>query len=154
MHARVPVAVVLVIAAWCILMWMRDRKRRIGPFQCRRDHEGLWMAAFGAEDRARVETLLLAICDAFFIPSRYRFRLRPSDDIHEFYRRSTHGSLADSMEYVALMIDLEREFGLSDDTVDSVLQRRPCTVGSLARLITRPRETLGVGADSRSDGDA
>lgn len=148
MYAGVPVVILIVFVAWCVLTWMQDRRRRLGPFLCRRDHQGLWRAAFQTDDWPGVDALLSTVCGAFLIPPSFRYRLRPLDDIHEFYRRNMRGSLADSLEYEILMMDLEEEFGLSADVVDDAVWARPCTIGSLARLVAGPRRALVVKPDA------
>jgi hypothetical protein len=94
------------------------------------------MAAVPASDRDRVRDLLSAICDAFMIPLRYRFRLRPSDDLQTFYQRNLGGQLGDSLEYENLALRLENDFGLD---VEWFFNQQPCTVGTLVRAITQPR---------------
>ena len=96
------------------------------------------MAAFSPQDQERVDALLTTICDAFLIPSAWRFRLRPSDDIHEFYRRNLRGHLGDFLEYVSLMQGLESRCAVS---ADEVVLARPCRIGSLVRLVANPRRT-------------
>jgi len=93
------------------------------------------MRAFRAEDRSRIDALLATICGAFLIPRRFRFRLRPSDDIHEFYRRNMRGQFADSLEYEGLVVRLKRDFAVS---ADQVIRQRPCKVRSLVRLVANP----------------
>ncbi len=122
---------------WCGRWAGRCLKRRA-------DHRGLWMAAFSPKDRPRIDALLTAICDAFLIPPRYRFRIRPSDDIHQFYRRNVRGSLADSLEYENLAMGLERDCNIAPDVVDELLSARPCAVGTLARVIAKPIRTYAV----------
>src|SRR5512143_3211894 len=119
-------------SSWLVLteLW------RFAPIRRRHDHEALWMAAIPTDDQSRVDELLSANCDAFLIPHRYRFRLRPSDDVHTFYHRNVRGQLADSLEYVHLMRRLEQGFGLDGERL---LTRRPCTVGTLVRCVTKPR---------------
>jgi hypothetical protein len=141
--SNVGLFVVLITAGtiWCI--WgVRCGRWSVRCFRRRPDHRGLWMAAFRAENRPRVDALLVAICDAFFVPPRYRFRLRPSDDIHAFYRLNMRGSLADSLEYTFLAIDLERDFDISPAIVDGVLSARTCTIAALVRLIAQPQRKL------------
>ena len=51
------------------------------------------------EHRGRLDALLGTICDAFLIPLRYRFRLRPSDTLETLYKRNMRGQFGDSLEY-------------------------------------------------------
>ena len=136
----------LVIAAgavwWLRGIWCRNWVRRC--LKRRTDHQWLWMAAFRPEDRPNVDALLTAICDAFFVPRRHRFRMRPSDDIHKFYRRNMRGSLADSLEYESLAIDLERDGNIAPDVFADLLSARPCAVGTLVRVIAQPIRTRAV----------
>jgi hypothetical protein len=107
-------------------------------------HRRLWVAAFRPEDRSRVEAVLMTVCDAFFIPLCYRFRIRPSNEIHVFYRCDLCGAWADSLEYVCLAIDLEHEFGVCPEVVDGLLSTETCTVGDLVRLVAGPQQVLTV----------
>ena len=116
---------------WFIL----NEWRRVSLFRRRHDHRVLWMRAFRAEDRSRIDALLATICGAFLIPRRFRFRLRPSDDIHEFYRRNMRGQFADSLEYEGLVVRLKRDFAVS---ADQVIRQRPCKVRYLVRLVANP----------------
>lgn len=70
--------------------------------------------------------------------------MRPSDDIHDFYRRNMHSALADSLEHECLAIDLEREFGVCPEVVDGLLSTETCTVGDLVRLVAGPQQVLTV----------
>jgi len=136
MNAMGYLVVAAGVVGWLWGMWCGRGAARC--LKRRTDHQGLWMAAFCPEDRPRVDALLTAICDVSFIPLRYRFRIRPSDDIHEFYRRNMRGSLADSLEYASLAIDLERDCDIAPDVVDELLSARSCTVGTLVRVIAQP----------------
>jgi len=129
----------LLIAALAVYgIWFVFNERwRVAPFRRRHDHKGLWLAAIPSDDHSRGDELLAAICSAFMIPCRYRFRLRPSDDVHTFYRRNMRGQFADSLEYVHLMRRLE-DFGVD---AERVVTEGPCTVGALVRCITRPIST-------------
>ncbi len=97
----------LFVSAATVLFVLCERQR-LSLFRRRHDHRDLWMDAFYPDDRRHVDALLSAVCDAFLIPRRYRFRLRPSDDSHGFYRRNVRGQLGDSLEYVFLSQSLER----------------------------------------------
>ena len=72
---------------------------RLAPFRKRHDHQALWMGAVPPEHRGRLDALLGTICDAFLIPLRYRFRLRPSDTLETLYKRNMRGQFGDSLEY-------------------------------------------------------
>ena len=109
---------------------------RLAFIRGRHDHEALWMAAIPPSDQNRVRELLAAICDAFMIPLRYRFRLRPSDDLQTFYQRNKRGQLGDSMEYENLAMWLEDDFDLDSE---QFFNMQPCTVGTLVRAITQSK---------------
>jgi hypothetical protein len=109
---------------------------RAGHLRSRHDHRVLWMAAVPPNDRSRVDELLSAICDAFMIPLHYRFRLRPSDELQALYRRNMQGQFGDSLEYENLAIRLEEILGLD---VERLFAEQPCTVGTLVRSATKPR---------------
>jgi hypothetical protein len=125
------IAALAVYGSWFVF----NERWRVAPFRRRHDHRELWMAAIPSDDHRRVDDLLSAICDAFLIPCRYRFRLRPSDDVHTFYRRNMRGQFADSLEYVHLIRRLEG-FGVD---AERVVTEQPCTVGTLVRCITNPK---------------
>ena len=146
------VLVVLVTASaawWAWGFWCERWPKRFFPQ--RPDHQALWMAAFSVQDRARVDALLTAICDALLIRPQYRFRLRPSDDFHEFYRRNMRGALADSLEHIFLMRALENDLDIPRDVARDAVIAQPCTVGSLARLVARPLEALAFEPDPEAD---
>ena len=125
--------------------WFAINERwRVAPFRRRHDHKRLWLAAIPSDDQRRVDDLLSSICDAFLIPCRYRFRLKPSDDIHAFYRRNMRGQFGDSLEYVHLMRFLE-EIGSDAEIVGS---QRPCTIGALVRSITSPKSKKTIQSDA------
>jgi hypothetical protein len=126
---------VLFVAVGGVLFALTERQR-LSLFRRCHDHRDLWMDAFRPNDRGRVDALLSTICDAFLIPRQYRFRLRPSDDIHGLYQRNVRGQLAESLEYAFLAQSLERDLGAS---ADEALSARPCTVGSLVRMTAKPK---------------
>jgi hypothetical protein len=126
-----------VYGTWFVL----NERWRVGPIRRRHGHGVLWLAAVPSSDRTRVDGLLSAVCDAFLIPRCYRFRLRPSDDIHTLYRRNMRGQFADSMEYNHLMRRLEEDFGLD---ARHLVAARPCTVGRLVRCVTKPRSCKAI----------
>ena len=127
---------IIAFGIWFVLveLW------RVSKIRKRRDHHALWMAAFENGDRQRVDRLLEAICDAFLIPKRYRFRLRPSDDIHDFYSRNIRFAFADSLEHAHIMMSIEKDFGVSAETL---ILSKPCTVESLVRLVAKPKGNAG-----------
>lgn len=129
----------LFAGAWVFL----SERWRLAFLRRRHDHERLWLAAVPAVEQNRLSELLAAICDAFMIPLRYRFRLRPSDDLQVIYRRNKQGQLGDSLEYENLALRLEESFGLD---VEQLYGKQPCTVGILVRSIIDPRSKKTTGA--------
>ena len=124
----------IVFSIYLVWYFLIEERRRLNFLRARRDHERLWLAAIPDSDRARVDKLLAAICEAFMLPEQFRFRLRPSDDIHELYHSNVRG-FPDSMEYEALEFFLTHECGA--DSSD-LFFNQPCTVGMLVRCTSDP----------------
>lgn len=102
----------------------------------RRGHRQLWQNAFRPEDYPRIDQLLTDICDAFIIPKKHKYSLKPSDDLMTIYRNVTALS-ADSMEFEHLSYAIEHHFNISEAQFRDML-KSPVTVGDLAKLIAQP----------------
>lgn len=110
---------------------------RLAPLRKRHDHQALWMTAVRPEYRERLDALLSTICDAFIIPLRYRFHLRPSDSLETLYKRNMRGQFGDSLEYENLAMQLEQNFGLE---MKEFFDIHPCTIRTLVRTVIQRLE--------------
>jgi len=127
--------IIILIAAIGIVWFLTHSRYRLGYIRLRRNHENLWRSAFAKEDFEKVDRALMAICDSFLIPTRYRFRIRPSDRIDAFYKRNTSLCGADTLEYVHLYDWLEDEFHIDPE---KAVSKESLTVGDLVREVATP----------------
>ena len=132
------IALVLMILLG-LLWYVIDKHYRVDYLKLRRNHERLWRVAFTEEEFDSVDKMLREICDSFCIPRKMRFRIKPSDKIEDFYKKSTRLGIVDSMEYECLSISLEKEFHIR---LDNLLAMRSCTVEDLIRQVAAPLERL------------
>lgn len=131
------------MTTWLLILgltvWMAwfvgSERQRLAPLRRRHDHRTLWMAAIPPGERRRFNALLLALCDAFVIPRRYRFRFRPSDDIHTLYRRNERGRFTDRREFVRLAQRLEKELAAD---ARGLVAEQPCPIRALVRCLVSP----------------
>ena len=114
-------------------------KRRRDFWRRRKGHPTLWRRAFSGNELDKVERMLSVICDSFLISPKYRYRLRPSDDIHWFYAMNTKGSCVDSLEYESLCHWVEYDFQLD---AENIVSQQSCTVSYLVRQVATPLKRM------------
>jgi len=90
----------------------------------------------GAEESA-VETALELVCDAFFIPRRQRYQLRPEDELAWLYRVGYTFRFVDEMNFESLYLWLEKVCGRELDLNSELLTLR--TVGDVVRIVATRR---------------
>jgi len=134
-----PYWIYILVVLCGIVSYFIHEHLRLRFLRFRKDHRNLWRRCFPKSELEAVERMLMAICDSFSISPNYCYRLKPSDDIHRFYRMNTKGSCADSLEYDFLCDWLQKGFGLDAQTI---ISQRPCTVGYLVRQVATPLKTM------------
>jgi len=110
----------------------------LGRLRClsRRPQDPQALRPSGAEESA-VETALELVCDAFFIPRRQRYQLRPEDELDWLYRVGYKLRFVDQMDFVNLYYWLEEACGRKLDLESELLSLR--TIGDVIRLVATSR---------------
>jgi hypothetical protein len=113
------------------VLWFLDYRHRFGPFEVRRSHEALWRKAFSDSDFHKVDLLLSEIMRVFMLSVDWRYRLRPSDDLHEIMDRQTKWSI-DSLEgEELLMVGIDK----FDTDFLPFFEKKPCRIRDLVGAV-------------------
>jgi hypothetical protein len=85
-------------------------------FKTRADSKYLWRQLYPNQDE-KIEQFLSILDDAFSVPKKYHFRIKPEDRVEELYKRSA--VFIDSFEIEMVVDGVSKQFGyeLSEEGV-------------------------------------
>ena len=85
------------------------------PYRNRDSQETVWRDRFG-EGLGDADAVLTMLCEAFGFNPDDRYKFGPDDQVMDIYRaRYPRWKVCDEMEVEALMIDLEKQYGVENE---------------------------------------
>jgi hypothetical protein len=115
-----------------VTIYLIDRRHRFAPFSLRRSHEKLWRKAISENDFEKVDALLSELMRIFLLPVGWRYRLKPSDDLHCIMDRHTDWGPYGYEDYDLVQFGRNR-FGVD---FTPLFMRKPCRIRDLVDALT------------------
>jgi hypothetical protein len=93
-----------------------------------------WIARYGKESRAAIQSFIRCYCKAFNVSPKIIHRFGPDDGLFDYYRRDYRYEFADAMEPEQFALQLEKQYGIQFTEDDCKL-----TMGQMFEKLTNIR---------------
>lgn len=124
---------VCLIVISCIIGLLKTR-RLIQYYQARPVLYRAWIARYGKEYRAAIQSFIRCYCQAFNVSPKIIHKFGPDDGLFDYYRRDYRYEFADAMEPEQFALQLEKQYGIQFTADDCEL-----TMGQLFEKLTNIR---------------